>query len=228
MDGEQSEGDWSSDNASNEGDLKVKKKEKKEKDIKLGKRKRGEKDDDENALKNFFKKDSFKEVPANDPGTMGEDPAACEDGYKSMDSDEIAEMRCLAKRMLRKKDRTEILDATYNRYSFHEKPDDLPTWFVEDESKNYFRHYNPTKEEVAAEKEEIKAYNARTSKKVEQAKNRKKKRLGKAMEKIKAKANVIADQDINERSKMKQIMRMYSKEKDKAKEEKTYVVNRSF
>ena len=168
-------------------------------------------------------------MAATDPGTMGEDPAAAGgEGYHSMDSDEIAEMRCLAKRMLRKKDRTEILDATYNRYSFHEKPDDLPSWFVEDESKNYFRHYNPTKEEVAAEKEEIKAYNARTSKKVEQAKMRKKKRLGKAMEKIKAKANVIADQDINERSKMKQIMRMYAKEKDKHKEEKSYVVNRSF
>ena len=38
----------------------------------------------------------------------------------------------------------------------------------------------------------------------------------------------MADQDINERSKMKQIMRMYSKEKEKQKEEKKYVVNRSF
>lgn len=42
-----------------------------------------------------------------------------------------------------------------------------------------------TKQEIAQEKEEIKAYNARPSKKVEQAKNRKKKRLAKAMDKIK-------------------------------------------
>jgi len=43
------------------------------------------------------------------------------------------------------------------------------------------------------EKEVIKEYNARPSKKVEEAKARKKKRLGKAMQKIKNKAMVIAD-----------------------------------
>jgi AdoMet-dependent rRNA methyltransferase SPB1 len=50
-----------------------------------------------------------------------------------MDSDEMAETRILAKKMLRKKQRTEMLDATYNRYSFHEDPNLLPSWFVEDE-----------------------------------------------------------------------------------------------
>lgn len=110
-----------------------------------------------------------------------------------MDSDEIAETRILAKKMLRKKQRTELLDATYNRYSFHEDPASLPTWFVDDEGRNYYRRYNPTKEEIQAEKDEIKAYNARPSKKVEEAKARKKKRLVKAMQKIKTKAQVIAD-----------------------------------
>ena len=46
---------------------------------------------------------------------------------------------------------------------------------------------------MAAQKEEIKTYNARPSKKVEEAKARKKKRLVKAMQKIKTKAAVIAD-----------------------------------
>ena len=41
---------------------------------------------------------------------------------------------------------------------------------------------------MAEEKEALRAYNARPSKKVEQAKMRKKKRLAKAMEKIKKKA----------------------------------------
>lgn len=145
-----------------------------------------------------------------------------------MNSDEIAETRILAKKMLRKKARTELLDATYNRYSFHEDPNSLPSWFVEDEGKHYYRRYNPTKEEIRQEKEEIKAYNARPSKKVEEAKARKKKRLVKAMQKIKTKAQVIADQDINEQTKMKQIQKMYAKEKAKHKEEKTYVVNRAF
>jgi hypothetical protein len=39
---------------------------------------------------------------------------------------------------------------------------------------------------------------------------------------------VIANEDINEASKMKQIQKLYRKEKDKHKETKNYVVNRSF
>ena len=53
----------------------------------------------------------------------------------------MAETRILAKKMLRKKQRTEILDQSYNRYSFHEDPRELPSWFVEDEQKHYFRHH---------------------------------------------------------------------------------------
>jgi len=162
-------------------------------------------------------------VPANDPETK------MKQGYESMDSDDIAEVRVLAKKMLRKKARNEILDGTYNRYSSFEDPDTLPTWFVEDEAKHRFcERINPTKEEVAAEKQALKEYNARPSKKVEQAKARKKRRLVKAMDKIKKKAQVIADSDINEQSKMRQIQKMYSKEKSKHKEEKNYVVNRAF
>ena len=57
---------------------------------------------------------------------------------------------------------------------------------------------------MAEEKKFLKAYNERPSKKVMEAKARKKKRLGKAMEKIKKKATVIADQqEISEGSKMK-------------------------
>ena len=79
-----------------------------------------------------------------------------------------------------------------------------------------------------AEKEAIKAYNARPSKKVEEAKGRKKKRLVKAMEKIKRKATAIADQDLNEASKMRQIQSLYKKEKSKHKETKDYIVNKAF
>lgn len=54
-------------------------------------------------------------------------------------------------------------------------------------------------------------------------------RLQKAMVKLKTKAQVIASSsDIAEGSKMKQIKKMFNKEKSKHKEEKVYVVNRSF
>ena len=83
-----------------------------------------------------------------------------------MDSDDIAETRALAKLMLRKKARTEILDGTYNRYATHDDKSLLPQWFLDDEE----RHYKPaipvTKEMVAEEKKILKAYNERPSKKV--------------------------------------------------------------
>ena len=123
----------------------------------------------------------------NDPGTLKQQQG--DDGYESMDSDDIAATRILARKMLRKKARNEIMDSTYNRYSSHEDINDLPSWFVEDEAKHRFcERLQPTKEEMALEKEAIKAYNARPSKKVEQAKSRKRKRLAKAMTKIKKKA----------------------------------------
>jgi len=105
----------------------------------------------------------------------------------------------------------------------------MPAWFAEDEAKAYIPNYNLTKEEVAVEKAALVEWNCRPSKKVTEAKNRKKLRLQKAMTKLKSKAQVIANStDIGEGSKMRQIKKMYNKEKTKHKEEKTYVVNRSF
>ena len=191
-----SDEDWSD---VDEEDAKKGKKAKKEKV--LGKRKRKGSVDN---IQDFFHSEKIEEVPLNDPGTIKEQRG--DDGYASMDSDEIAATRILARKMLRKKARNEIIDASYNRFNTHEDPSTLPSWFVEDEAKHRFcDRLQPTKEEMALEKEAIKAYNARPSKKVEQAKARKRKRLAKAMQKIKKKAQVIADQDINEASKMKQI-----------------------
>jgi len=106
-----------------------------------------------------------EEVPANDPGTLAQQNQG---GYESMDSDDIAATRILARKMLRKKARTEMIDGSYNRFSSHEHPSTLPSWFVEDEARHrYCERYVPSKEEIAIEKEALKAYNARPSKKVE-------------------------------------------------------------
>ena len=145
-----------------------------------------------------------------------------------MDSTDIAETRALAKKMLRKKFREETINQSYNRYTFDDDDKKLPGWFVEDETKAFVPNYNLTKEEVDEEKRALTEWNARPSKKVMEAKGRKKMRLVKAMSKIKNKAQVIASSEIAEGSKMKQIKKLYTKEKAKHKEEKTYVVNRSF
>ena len=83
-----------------------------------------------------------------------------------MDSDDMAETRALAKLMLRKKARNEILDGTYNRYATYDDKDVLPQWFVEDEEKHYKPFIPVTKEMVAEEKRLLKEYNERPSKKV--------------------------------------------------------------
>lgn len=161
----------------------------------------------------------------------GDDDDEEDGGYSSMDSDDMAETRALAKLMLRKKNRQEILDSTYNRFATHEDKSSLPDWFVEDEA----RHFRPnnmhliTRDMVADEKKFLKEYNERPSKKVQEAKARKKKRLAKAMTKIKNKATIIAEQqEMSEGSKMKSIQKLYKKEKAKHKEEKKYVVSRNF
>ena len=55
---------------------------------------------------------------------------------ESLDSDGIAETRAIAKLMLRKKTRGEILDNSFNRYAFHDDPGALPSWFKDDEGKH--------------------------------------------------------------------------------------------
>jgi len=143
-----------------------------------------------------------------------------------MDSDDIAETRALAKKMLRKKFRTEMIDASFSRYARDDDESILPSWFLEDEAKHHLPNINLTKDEVAEEKRQLMEWNARPSKKVTEAKARKRARLARAMNKVKAKAQVVAGQEISEGAKMRQIQKMYSKEKAKHKEEKTYVVNR--
>merc|ERR1712166_1493422 len=123
----------------------------------LGKRKRSAVD---GQLKDFFNEE-VEIVPATDPATLAEK------GYDSEDSQDQAEIRGLAKKMLRKKDRDTIIEDSYNRFAFNDDKDKLPSWFQEDEARAYRPNVNLTKEE---------------------AKARKKKKLGRAMDKIKKKA----------------------------------------
>jgi len=128
------ESQWSDDDKYDTQDYKDKKNAKEEREKKLlGKRKKelglqGDMKD----VRDFFTNDPIEEVPANDLTKKGEDDLP--DGYSSMDSDEIAETRALAKKMLRKKFRTETIDKSYSRYAFDDNEDILPSWFMEDEA----------------------------------------------------------------------------------------------
>ena len=121
-----------------------------------------------------------------------------------MDSDDIAETRALAKKLLRKKDRREAVESAYSNAFLHEDDEKLlPSWFVEDEAKHNIPNINLTQEEVDEEKRILREWNTRPSKKVMEAKNRKKVRLAKALNKIKNKAQVIANQESSEGTKMR-------------------------
>lgn len=122
-----------------------------------------------------------------------------------------AEILACAKKMLRKKQREQMLDDAYNKYMFHDD-EGLPKWFLDEEKKHRQPMKPITKEEVNAMKAQFKEINARPAKKVAQAKARKKRVAMRKMEKVRKKANTIADQeDINDRSKMKMIDTLYKK-----------------
>ena len=149
------------------------------------------------------------------------------DSEDEYDNDEIAEIRAIATKMLRKKDRLDVLYKTYNRFAFSDL-DQAPGWFAEDENQHNVPSKPVTKDEINAQKEILKQVNDRMPKKVLEAKSRKKKKLQKRLDKVKKKAQVISNQDeINEFSKVKQIQKLYKKELNKSKEKKRYVVARS-
>ena len=151
--------------------------------------------------------------------------SSSEDGYNT---DEKAEIRAIATKMLRKKDRINILNSTYNRYAF-EDDEKVPKWFKEDENLHNVPRKPVTKEEILREKEYLRKINARMPKKILEAKARKRNKLQKRLQKIKKKAENIANQDeYNEISKVKQIEKLYRKELSKGKEKKRYIISRSY
>jgi AdoMet-dependent rRNA methyltransferase SPB1 len=149
------------------------------------------------------------------------------DSENEYDTDEQAEIRAIAKKMLRKKDRLDILYKTYNRFAFSDL-DHAPDWFADEERQHNMPSKPVTKDEINAEKEVLKQVNDRMPKKILEAKARKKKKLQKKFDKIKKKAQVISNQEeINEFSKIKQIQKLYKREIHRSKEKKKYVVARS-
>jgi AdoMet-dependent rRNA methyltransferase SPB1 len=118
----------------------------------LGKRRRAGLQGDIDDVDAFFKNDTIEEVPEEDLSKKKRGPDDLPEGYSSMDSDEIAETRALAKKMLRKKFRTETIDASYSKYAHEENDDIMPQWFLEDEAKHNRPNINLTQDEIDEEK----------------------------------------------------------------------------
>ncbi|XP_057516940.1 uncharacterized protein LOC130798092 [Amaranthus tricolor] len=166
-------------------------------------------------------KDDLEVVPA--PVTDSSESSS-DDDSEGYDTDTKCEVLALAKKMLKKRKREELLDDGYNKRTFDDQHL-LPMWFVEDER----RHNHPlkpvTKEEIAAERARFKEINARPAKKVAEAKARKKRVAMRNLEKIRKKANTIVEQnDINDRSKRRMIDQLYKKAATPRKPKKELVV----
>jgi len=148
--------------------------------------------------------------------------------FEDYDFDAMAEMRALAQKMLRKKDREEIINDSYNRYSTP-VDEDAPDWFLEDERKHSYKTMPITKEEYRAEKEKLMAILHRQPKKILEAKIRKKYQQKKKLKKADVKAKEILDQEgVDEASKMRQVQSLYKKAMAEAKVEKKYIVGKRF
>lgn len=165
------------------------------------------------------KAEGFEIVPA--PATDSSDDSSSDESEEE-DVETKAEILAYAKKMLRKKQREQMLDDAYNKYMFDDEG--LPKWFLDEEK----RHRQPikpiTKEEIAAMRAQFKEIDARPAKKVAEAKARKKRVAMRKLEKVRKKANAISDQpDISDRSKSKQIDQLYKKAVPK-RPKKEYVV----
>jgi AdoMet-dependent rRNA methyltransferase SPB1 len=86
-----------------------------------------------------------------------------------------------------------------------------------------------TKEQMIEERRILKEYNQRPSKKVMEAKFRKKRKEAKQMNRIKKKAMVIAEEEgVTEGSKVREIGKLYRKEHRKVKDKKEIIVGKGF
>ena len=142
----------------------------------------------------------------------------------NMNDNDLCEMIALSKKMLRKKSRREIIDASYNKNN-EDDPVGLPSWFVEDEKKIKKITTLVTKEEIEAEKARLETIGNRLPKKVMEAKFRKKKRMINALKKAKGEANEVLDNEgLSPFTKARSINRIYGKAIKKSRPNKKNVI----
>ncbi|NXU48337.1 SPB1 protein, partial [Turnix velox] len=125
-----------------------------------------------------------------------------------------------------KKARRDLIDDSFNRYSFNEEEGELPEWFTEEEKQHRRKQVPVDKQTVEAYRQRWKEINARPIKKVAEAKARKKRRMLKKMEQMKKRAEAVVNTvDISEREKVAQLRRIYKKAGlAKEKRQVTYLV----
>jgi AdoMet-dependent rRNA methyltransferase SPB1 len=116
--------------------------------------------------------------------------------------------------------RTHLINDGFSRYTLNDK-DDLPPWFLDDESQHYRPNIPITKEAVAALRAKQRALDARPIKKIAEAKARKKFKASQRLEKAMKKAQGVTEAgDLSEREKAQQIVKLMRKGNSTGKKRK--------
>ena len=107
-----------------------------------------------------------QDTSAEDSAEAGDgDTTDTDDEFEAMDDHAKAQIRAMARKWLKsRKNQLNILDAAYNRYTFND--DGLPRWFRDDEAKHMRPMTGATRDELQAERELLRAIDARPLKKV--------------------------------------------------------------
>jgi len=108
----------------------------------------------------------------NENNEMEEVPM--EEPMDDIDSEEQAELLAMGELLLKPSGKQYLLDKSINKHSYDDNKVDLPRWFVEDEDKHNKPNIPVTKDMIMEYKRQLKSINARSSKKVIEAKARKK------------------------------------------------------
>lgn len=131
---------------------------------------------------------------------------------KPSDPQELAETLALGSVLVdSKKSRMDIIDASFNRWTF-DRDEALPVWFTEEEDKFNKPELPITKELMKQYRDKLREINARPIRKVAEARARKKNRLQKRIEKLRGSAMSLANTpDMSEHAKAKQMKSMVRK-----------------
>lgn len=160
-------------------------------------------------------KDGFELVKAHDPGQNEEFQISTAEAYT------------LAKKVISQSGKRNLIDDSYNRYTFEDDTAVLPSWFVKDEHNHFKKPLPVSKESIQVMKERYRQLNARPVKKVAEAKFRKQLRAQRRLDKMQKKAESILDNEDgerNERSKMLEVAKLVRKAKNKTQDKKPELV----
>ena len=142
-----------------------------------------------------------------------------------------AEAMVLGQMLLRPEKRRRLEDDGYNRHANADKA--LPQWFLDDERRfaapEGYGEVELPEENLANAREYLKSINSRTIKKVAEAKARKRRRLNRAMTKVRKKATALTEKtDMSEKEKSKEVAKLYKAKLTEKRPPKKLVVGKKF